>query len=121
MACLVDITDLSVEDIDKIIALAEDIRNNPVKYVESCKHKILATLFYEPSTRTRLSFESAMISLGGSVIGFSGAGASSATKGETIADICRIRIRRRYRNAPQFGRRSLCRSSKKQGSVYKCR
>ena len=71
MACLVDITDLSVEDIDKIIALAEDIRNNPIKYVESCKHKILATLFYEPSTRTRLSFESAMISLGGSVIGFS--------------------------------------------------
>lgn len=86
MACLVDITDLSVEDIDKIIALAEDIRNNPIKYVESCKHKILATLFYEPSTRTRLSFESAMISLGGSVIGFSGASASSATKGETIAD-----------------------------------
>ena len=86
MGNLVDITDLSVSEISRMITLANDMRNNPQKYCDACKGKILATLFFEPSTRTRLSFESAMISLGGSVIGFSGASVSSATKGETVAD-----------------------------------
>ena len=83
---LIDIVDLSVEEIDELIATAEDIIANPAKYQEACAHKQLATLFFEPSTRTRLSFESAMLSLGGSVLGFSEAASSSSAKGETVGD-----------------------------------
>ena len=83
---LIDIVDLSVEEIDKLIATAEDIIANPAKYQEACAHKQLATLFFEPSTRTRLSFESAMLALGGSVLGFSEAQSSSTAKGETVGD-----------------------------------
>ena len=83
---LIDIVDLSVEEIDELIATAEDIIENPAKYQDACAHKQLATLFFEPSTRTRLSFESAMLSLGGSVLGFSSANSSSTAKGETVGD-----------------------------------
>ena len=83
---LIDIVDLSVEEIDELIATAEDIIANPVKYQDACAHKQLATLFFEPSTRTRLSFEAAMHRLGGSVIGFSEAGSSSTAKGESLSD-----------------------------------
>ena len=83
---LIDVTDLSVEEIDQLIATAEDIIANPVKYQDACAHKQLATLFFEPSTRTRLSFESAMLALGGSVLGFSSANSSSTAKGETVGD-----------------------------------
>ena len=83
---LIDIVDLSVEEIDDLIAVAEDIIENPVKYQNACAHKQLATLFFEPSTRTRLSFESAMLGLGGSVLGFSSAASSSTSKGETVGD-----------------------------------
>ena len=83
---IIDITDLSVEEIDQLIATAEDIIANPVKYQDACAHKQLATLFFEPSTRTRLSFESAMLALGGSVLGFSAANSSSTSKGETVGD-----------------------------------
>ena len=83
---LIYITDLTVEEIDALIATAEDILTNPVKYQNACAHKQLATLFFEPSTRTRLSFESAMLSLGGSTLGFSEASSSSSTKGETVVD-----------------------------------
>lgn len=83
---LIDITDLSVAEIDELIATAEDIIANPAKYQSACAHKQLATLFFEPSTRTRLSFESAMLGLGGSVLGFSEASSSSTAKGETVGD-----------------------------------
>ena len=83
---LIDIVDLSVEEIDQLIATAEDIIANPAKYQGACAHKQLATLFFEPSTRTRLSFESAMLGLGGSVLGFSEAMSSSTAKGETVGD-----------------------------------
>ena len=83
---IIDVTDLTVEEINELIATAEDIIANPVKYQSLCAHKQLATLFFEPSTRTRLSFESAMLSLGGSVLGFSEANSSSAAKGETVGD-----------------------------------
>lgn len=86
MRNLINILDLSVEEIDRLIEVADDIIMNPQKYNEVCRHKILATLFYEPSTRTRLSFESAMLSLGGNVLGFSEAASSSAAKGESVAD-----------------------------------
>ena len=86
MRNLIDITDLSVEEIDQLIATAEDIIANPAKYSQACAGKQLATLFFEPSTRTRLSFESAMLSLGGSVLGFSEANSSSSAKGETVGD-----------------------------------
>ena len=86
---LIDIVDLSVEEINKLIAVAEDIIENPVKYQDACAHKQLATLFFEPSTRTRLSFESAMLGLGGSVLGFSSASSSSTAKGETVGDTVR--------------------------------
>ena len=82
--------DFSVEEVDKILALANDIENHPEKYAESCKGKKLATCFYEPSTRTRLSFEAAMLNLGGSVLGFAGADSSSASKGESVSDTIRI-------------------------------
>ena len=83
---LIDIVDLSVEEINELIATAEDIIENPTKYQDACAHKQLATLFFEPSTRTRLSFESAMLALGGSVLGFSSASSSSTAKGETVGD-----------------------------------
>jgi len=86
---LIDIVDLSVEEINELIVVAEDIIANPVKYQDACAHKQLATLFFEPSTRTRLSFESAMLSLGGSVLGFSSASSSSTAKGETVGDTVR--------------------------------
>lgn len=83
---LLDITDFTVEELDELIATAEDIMANPEKYQDVCAHKQLATLFFEPSTRTRLSFESAMLALGGSVLGFSSANSSSTAKGETVGD-----------------------------------
>lgn len=86
MRSIIDVLDLSVEEIDELIAVADDIIQNPAKYREACKYKTLATLFFEPSTRTRLSFESAMLSLGGNVLGFSDAASSSAKKGESVAD-----------------------------------
>ena len=86
MRNLMNITDLSLEEIDELIATAEDIIANPEKYQDACDHKVLAALFFEPSTRTRLSFEAAMQRLGGSVIGFSEAGSSSTAKGESLSD-----------------------------------
>lgn len=90
MRNLIDIVDLTVEEIDELIATANDIIVNPDKYAEKCKRKKLATLFFEPSTRTRLSFEAAMLELGGSAIGFSGASNSSASKGESVSDTVRV-------------------------------
>ena len=90
MRHLLAINDFSVKEIDQLIDVAIDINNNPEKYQEKCKHKKLATLFFEPSTRTRLSFESAMLSLGGSVLGFSDANSSSSSKGESVADTTRV-------------------------------
>lgn len=86
MRNVINILDLSVEEIDELIEVADDIIANPDKYREACKNKILATLFFEPSTRTRLSFESAMLNLGGKVLGFSDSNSSSATKGESVGD-----------------------------------
>ena len=86
MRNVINILDLSVEEIADLIRVANDIMENPDKYNEVCKHKILATLFFEPSTRTRLSFESAMLSLGGQVLGFSDAASSSSSKGESVSD-----------------------------------
>jgi len=83
---LIDILDFSVEEIDELIKTAEDIIANPAKYSEKCKGKKIATLFFEPSTRTRLSFEAAMYELGGNVLGFSEAASSSTAKGESVAD-----------------------------------
>ena len=82
--------DFSVEELDQLLNLANDIEANPKKYAPACEGKKLATLFYEPSTRTRLSFEAAMMNLGGNVLGFSSADSSSATKGETVADTIRM-------------------------------
>lgn len=90
MRHLIDPMDLSVEDIDRLLDRADDIAKNPEKYQEVCKHKKLATLFFEPSTRTRLSFEAAMMELGGNVIGFSEASSSSASKGESVSDTIRV-------------------------------
>ena len=83
---LIDIIDFTPAEIDELIATAEDIIENPAKYQDVCAHKQLATLFFEPSTRTRLSFESAMLGLGGTVLGFSEANSSSTSKGETVQD-----------------------------------
>ena len=90
MRSLIDIHDFSVQELDELIATAHDIIENPSKYAEACRGKKLATLFFEPSTRTRLSFEAAMLELGGSVIGFSEAGSSSAAKGESVADTAKV-------------------------------
>ncbi|MBQ8831191.1 MAG: aspartate carbamoyltransferase [Oscillospiraceae bacterium] len=90
MRNLMNITDLTVEEIDELIAVAEDIIANPVKYQDACNHKLLATLFFEPPTRTRLSVESAMHRLGGSVVGFSEASSSSSAKGESLADTIKV-------------------------------
>ncbi len=90
MRHLIDIMDLSVEEIDSLIATASDIVAHPELYREKCRYKKLATLFFEPSTRTRLSFEAAMLELGGQVLGFSEASSSSASKGESVADTAAI-------------------------------
>ncbi|MGN0299639.1 MAG: aspartate carbamoyltransferase [Lachnospiraceae bacterium] len=90
MRHLLNPLDFSVEELDTLMDLANDIEKNPAKYAHCCDGKKLATLFYEPSTRTRLSFESAMINLGGNVIGFSSADSSSAAKGESVADTIRV-------------------------------
>ena len=86
MKYLIDPMDFSVEEIDELIDIANDIIKDRTRYQDVCRHKILATLFFEPSTRTRLSFESAMLSLGGSVLGFSSASNTSASKGESVSD-----------------------------------
>ena len=86
MRNLIDITDLSVEEVNGLIATAEDIIAHPAKYAHACDGKQLATLFFEPSTRTRLSFESAMLALGGQTLGFSDANSTSTSKGETVGD-----------------------------------
>ena len=86
---LINITDLSIDEIDRLIAVADDIVANHSAYENICAHKKLATLFFEPSTRTRLSFEAAMLELGGSVLGFSEAASSSAAKGESVSDTVR--------------------------------
>ena len=86
---LINITDLTVEEIDRLIAVADDIVAHHSAYENICAHKKLATLFFEPSTRTRLSFEAAMLELGGSVLGFSEANSSSAAKGESVSDTVR--------------------------------
>ena len=90
MRHLIDPADLSREEVAALIERAEDIIANPARYADVCKGKILATLFYEPSTRTRLSFESAMLGLGGSYLGFSSGDSSSASKGESVADTIRM-------------------------------
>ena len=90
MRSLIDIIDFSKEELDDLLKVACDISENPWKYAESCHGKKLATLFFEPSTRTRLSFEAAMMELGGNVIGFSEASSSSASKGESMADTAKI-------------------------------
>ena len=89
MRSLIDILDLSTEEISELVATATDIIKDPAAYAHKCDGKILATLFFEPSTRTRLSFESAMLSLGGQTLGFSEASSSSAAKGESVADTVR--------------------------------
>ena len=90
MRSLIDIVDFSVEELQQLLDTACDIIAHPEQYRERCKYKKLATLFFEPSTRTRLSFEAAMLELGGSVIGFSEASSSSAAKGESIADTAKM-------------------------------
>ena len=90
MRHLIDIMELSVTEIAELLSVAEDIIANPDKYREACKYKKLATLFFEPSTRTRLSFETAMLDLGGKVIGFSDANSSSSSKGESVADTATV-------------------------------
>ncbi len=90
MRSLIDITDFSVEELYELLDVATDIAQFPDKYADVCHGKKLATLFFEPSTRTRLSFEAAMLELGGSVIGFSSAGSSSASKGESMADTAKV-------------------------------
>lgn len=111
MKHLIDIKDLSVEEIEDLINTAKDIIENRQKYSRKCDGKILGTLFFEPSTRTRLSFESAMLSLGGGVLGFSSANSSSTAKGESVADTVRtvscytdiIAMRHSKEGAPQVG------------------
>ncbi len=90
MRHLIDPMDLSIADIDEILDLADDIIANKEEYSEVCKGKKLATLFFEPSTRTRLSFEAAMMELGGNILGFSDAGSSSSTKGESVGDTVKV-------------------------------
>ena len=90
MKNLIDIKDLSVDEIEELIKVANDIMQNSDKYSEKCKYKKMATLFFEPSTRTRLSFEAAMMELGGNVLGFSEASSSSTSKGESVSDTIRV-------------------------------
>ena len=106
---LIEPQDLSVKEIEELFVLADDIKNRPELYVNACAGKLMGTLFYEPSTRTRLSFASAMNRLGGRVVGFSDPGSSSVTKGETVADTARmlsayadiIVMRHPYEGAPK--------------------
>lgn len=90
MRHLISPLDFTVEELDKLLDLANDIEKNPDKYANACNRKKIATCFYEPSTRTRLSFEAAMLNLGGSVLGFAGADSSSAAKGESVSDTVRV-------------------------------
>lgn len=90
MKHLIDIKDVSVEEIEEMIEVAKDIIKSPSKYENKCNHKKLATLFFEPSTRTRLSFEAAMLELGGNILGFSSASTSSAAKGESVSDTIQV-------------------------------
>ncbi len=90
MRHMIDPLDFTTQEVERLLALADDIAADPSRYREVCRYKKLATLFYEPSTRTRLSFEAAMLNLGGSVLGFSSADSSSASKGESIADTIRV-------------------------------
>lgn len=90
MRHIISPTDLTLTELDELLNLAEDIIKDPKKYSDACNRKKLATLFYEPSTRTRLSFEAAMLNLGGSILGFSSGDASSASKGESVADTIRV-------------------------------
>ena len=90
MRSLIDIQELSVKELDEMMDVADDIIENPQKYADACRGKTLATLFFEPSTRTRLSFEAAMFGLGGNVLGFSEAQSSSASKGESVADTAKV-------------------------------
>lgn len=90
MKHIISPTDLTLSELDELLELSEEIIKNPKKYSDVCRGKKLATLFYEPSTRTRLSFEAAMLNLGGSVLGFSSADSSSAAKGESVADTIRV-------------------------------
>ena len=90
MRSLIDILDFTVEEIDELLSVANDIIANPAKYSEMCHGKKLATLFFEPSTRTRLSFEAAMYELGGNVLGFSSANSSSSSKGESVSDTAKM-------------------------------
>ena len=90
MRSLIDIFDLSVEEVKELLDTADDIIANPAKYMRACEGKKIATLFFEPSTRTRLSFEAAMLELGGSVLGFEAGGNSSSSKGESVADTARV-------------------------------
>ena len=90
MRSLIDIQELSVKELDEMMNVADDIIENPGKYADACRGKTLATLFFEPSTRTRLSFEAAMFGLGGNVLGFSEAQSSSASKGESVADTAKV-------------------------------
>ena len=90
MRHLISPLDFSVGELDKLLDLANHIEQNPEKYAHACDGKKIATLFYEPSTRTRLSFEAAMLNLGGNVLGFSSADSSSASKGESVADTIRV-------------------------------
>lgn len=86
MRNLIDILDFDTDEISALIKTAEDIMVHPEKYCDACRHRILGTLFFEPSTRTRLSFESAMLGLGGNVLGFSDSSSSSVSKGESVSD-----------------------------------
>ena len=116
MRSLIDIVDFSVQELDELIQTACDISTNPSKYADACRGKKLATLFFEPSTRTRLSFEAAMLELGGSVIGFSEASSSSASKGESIADTAKMiscyadimAMRHPKEGAPYVAAKSAC-------------
>ena len=90
MKHLIDIIVLTKDEIKELIEVGKDMMQSPEKYSEKCKHKKLATLFFEPSTRTRLSFEAAMLELGGSVLGFSEAGSSSTAKGESVSDTIQV-------------------------------
>ena len=108
MKHLISPLDLSVEELDQLLDLAQDIEANPKKYAHACDGKKLATLFYEPSTRTRLSHEAAMLNLGGSVMGFSSADSSSASKGESVP--CHFLLCRH-----------LCHASPKRRSTDRCK
>ena len=90
MRSIIDIKELSVNEIDELVATAKDIIANPEKYAHKCDGKKLATLFFEPSTRTRLSFEAAMYELGGNVLSMASASSSSASKGESVADTAQV-------------------------------